>query len=267
MNDPIADYVRSMRRRSLAKATIDKRERSLRLFESEVGLAATREQVEDWLDSRDLCAKSRSVWLSHLHTFYAFCLAEGLADADPTAKIRPPKLRRGLPRPISDGDLARALEAASPLLRLWLLLGAYEGLRACEIAGLAREDLMASEGLLRVVHAKGGHERVVPLHPDVLAAVEALALPARGALFRNRYSARVTPGSVSHQLGDLLRGLGIESTPHSTRHRFASQVYQSSLDLRLTQELMGHASPATTSIYAAADMRKAAAVVGGLKVA
>jgi site-specific recombinase XerD len=259
--DAIAGFTLDQRRRGLAINTTRARERALRLFERDLGLDATREQIEDWLDGRNLCAKSRAVMLSHLGCFYTWRGGE-----NPVAQIRPPKLHRGLPRPIPDKDLTRALAKATPLLRAWLLLGALEGLRCQEIAGLAREDLSESEGLLRVVEAKGGNERMVPLHAKVLEALKAYGMPERGPLFLNRFHQRVSPGDVSHQLGDYLRSLGIASTPHSLRHAFATAVYRSSLDLLLTQSLLGHRSPTSTVVYASADMGKAAGIVGAISV-
>lgn len=267
MTGPISAYVRDMGRRGLSPVTVDKRTRCLHLYAGECGLEASREQVEDWLDGRHLSPKSRAVWISHLHAFYTFAVAEGLLKADPTARIKPPRLRRALPRPMPEASLRRALERATPIYRCWLLLGALEGLRCQEIAGLAKEDVLAPEGLLRVVHGKGGKERYVPLHPDVLAALERYGMPEEGPLFTKREGGALSAGDVSHRLGDYLHGMGIASSPHSLRHRFATEVYRGSLDIRMTQELLGHQSVATTSIYAKADMRGAAAVVSALKVA
>jgi integrase/recombinase XerC len=250
----------------LAPNTIDKRVRNLRLYAREAGLAASREEIEDWLDERHLSAKSRSLWLSSLHTFYAWAIDAGHLTEDPTAKIRSPKLRRALPRPIPDEQLAKALANATPLHRLWLLLGAYEGLRCCEIAGLAREDVLASEGLLRVVEAKGGNERMVPLHGEVLEALELLPMPASGPLFMNRFRTRVTPGHVSHELGDYLHSLGIASTPHALRHWFGSSMLRATHDIRVVQEAMGHKSIMSTSVYTAFDQGACRSAVAGLQV-
>jgi len=266
MTDSISAYVLSMERRGLAYNTIDKRRRCLRLIEGELGLEFKREQLEEWLDSRELCAKSRAVWLSHLHSFFVWGMDEEHFESDPTARIRAPKVRRKLPRPMSDEDLGLALSKATPLLRLWLLLEAFEGLRCQEVAGLRKEDVMVPQGLLRVTAAKGGEERVLPLHPEVRKALKRCKLAPYGPLFLDSNGNPVRAGAVSQKLGNHLRSLGITSTPHSLRHFFATNVYGASLDLRLTQELLGHKSVATTSIYAAADMRKAAGVVGALGV-
>ena len=252
-------YVRSMRRRGLATNTIDKRARNLTLFAQEVGLDTNRDAIEDWLDSRGLSSKSRALWLSTLHCFYTWAIFEGLMTEDPTARIKAPRTRRRLPRPVTDAELKSVLKGTNPRLRAMLLLASLAGLRCCEIAALAREDILP-DGLLRVL-GKGNKERVLPLHPDISAALEALPMPSQGSLFGT------TAGAVSKALGDHMHGVGVAGGAHRLRHHFATAVYRSSLDIRLTQELLGHASVATTSIYASADMRKAAGVVGALKIA
>lgn len=261
--NPIDGYVRDMKRRGLSSATIDKRRRCLRLTESEVGLRIEREDLEDWLDTRNLSAKSRSVWLSHLAGFYQWALMDGCLPDDPTAMIRRPKLRRKLPRPMPPSDLAKALKAANPEIRCWLLLGAYAGLRCQEIAGLKGEDV--SDGLLRVTDAKGGNERMVPLHKDVLKALQIHGLPESGPVFRQRGGDKATPGAVAHRLGAYLRSLGITSTPHALRHSFGTELMRSCHDIRVVQEAMGHRSIASTAIYTAVDQvatRRAIASLG-----
>lgn len=265
MTDLIAGYRRDMERRGLAHATVDKRVRCLRLFQGDSGFATTKEELEAWLDGRGLVAKSRSVWLSHLSCFYQWAVDEGHLEIDPTARIQRPKLRRKLPRPIPDKDLRKALANADPRMRCWLLLGALAGLRCQEIAGLTVEDVMEEDGILRVVEAKGGTERMVPIHGDIVEALRALPMPARGPVFRG-IRGRVTAGDVSHKTGDYLHGLGITSTPHALRHWYATEVYRSTLDLRLTQELMGHKSVTSTEIYARADMQKAGVAVRALRI-
>jgi integrase/recombinase XerD len=266
MPDLIEKYALDMERRSLSRNTISKRVRSLRLFESEVGFDTERESIEAWLDSRNLSPKSRAVWLSHLNCFWGFCLEHDHLSTNPVSKIRPPKLRRKLPRPMPDSDLQKALRYATPLLRAWLLLGALEGLRCQEIAGLRRDDVLVSEGLLRVVEAKGGDEGMLPLHPDVLEALETLGMPDRGPLFLDRFGRQISPGRVSHLLGDHLRGLGISSTPHSLRHFFGSEVMRATHDIRTTQELMRHKDISSTAIYTAFDQEAGRQAVAGLRI-
>jgi site-specific recombinase XerD len=262
----IGKYQRYQERRGLSWNTVEKRTRSLKMFAEQVGFDATREQIEDWLDSRGLAAKSRAVWISHLGVFFRWAVSEGLLPSDPTVRIKAPKLRRNLPRPIPDAQLTKALKAATPLLRSWLLLGAFAGLRCQEIAGLAREDVLDREGLLRVTQGKGGKERLVPLHGDVLAALKDYGMATEGPLFRGRGGERVTPGALSHRLGDYLRGLGITSTPHSLRHFFGTRLLQQSHDLRLVQDAMGHQNISSTAIYTGVDQAATRVAVSALRV-
>lgn len=256
-------YVLAMQRRNLSPNTVDKRRRCLRLFDSEVGLDTTQEAIERWLDGRRLSAKSRAVWLSHLRSFYTYAVAEGLLPADPTAKIRAPKVGRRFPRPVEDRELAKLLANATPRLRAMLLLGSLAGLRCMEIAGLDSEDI--SQGVLRVI-GKGNKERRVPVHGDLAEALDLLPLPATGPVFRQGNGQRASAGGISHELGSYIHSLGVEGGAHRLRHWFGTATYRSTLDLALTRDLMGHADVASTMIYAAADTAKAASAVAGLRI-
>jgi integrase len=118
------------------------------------------------------------------------------------------------------------------------------------MAGLDREDVLEGEGLLRITQGKGGTERVIPLHPDVLAALVALPMPESGVIFRRPWCRDRWPAhNVSHTINTYLHSLGIDSTAHALRHWFGTTIYQLTKDIRLTQELMGHSGPNTTAIY------------------
>lgn len=262
-------YSRDERRRGLLASTIDQRRSRLRRFllENEGGFrAATRDSIDEWLDERPITSKTRYIWLSHLHCFYVWAIEMGYLRKDPTIGIVRPRLRRRLPRPISDEDLQTALDAATVKMRVWLLLGAYEGFRCQEIAGLARHDVIESDMLIRVVHGKGDAERIMPLHPEVLEALREYGLPAQGAIFRAPMGGIYAPHDVSHGINNFLRDLGIHSTAHSLRHWFGTHLYRESHDLRLVQEMLGHQSPTTTAIYTAFDRRAATDAVRALKL-
>jgi integrase len=134
-----------------------------------------------------------------------------------------------------------------------LLFAALAGLRAGEIARLRRDAIRddLDPPVLIVEDGKGGRQRVVPLHPELVAVLS--ELPSRGWLF-GRYDGQaghIPPHLVSHLCNRALRDAGTSSTLHTLRHRFATKVYANTLDLRTTQELLGHASPTTTAQYAA----------------
>jgi len=267
----IKEFAQWMRRRGLRPSTIRMRRNMLNLAVRQLpnGLSnARKSELEAWLDRGTLSDRSRAHYLSHLKAFYAWAVEDELLPRNPAKSLRTPKYpRRLVPRPMPTEELQLALEHATPQMRCWLLLGAYGGFRCCEMAGLEREDVREVEGMLRITQGKGGHQRTMPLHPDVLQALEALPMPAHGPLFsRPLCGGRATPASVSESINAYLHALGIKSTAHTLRHWFASAVYGDTLDIRLTQELMGHASPDTTAIYAACDVSKSVPTVCALSV-
>lgn len=132
--------------------------------------------------------------------------------------------------------------------RLMLLLASFGGLRRSEIAAVHADDM--NEGFLFVV-GKGGRQRFVPIHPLLLSYLERLA--ARGGwAFPGRFSGHCHPDYIGKHLSRLL---GPGWTGHSLRHHFATAAYNTTRDLRAVQELLGHASVATTQIYVGVDPR------------
>lgn len=263
----LGEYKLHLTRRGLSPNTITRRLVALRCFDTWLEerslLQAKREQVETFLDGRNLTARSRYCWLSHLHCFYKWALDEEHGTHDPTARIIRPKLRRTLPRPISEADLAVALECAGSEMAAWLTLAAYAGLRCGEIAALDVDHVMAHEGLL-LVRGKGGKERTVPTHPAVLAALEQVPRRRAGPLFVRPRGGRYPASVISRKISVYLEGLGIAATAHQCRHRFATRTYEHSKDIRVVQELLGHSSPEVTSIYVAFSRTEAARAVASL---
>ena len=267
----IAAHHIDQERRGLMPNSIYKRDRYMRVFADflEPGslLGASREDIEVFLDSRHIGSRTRYAWLSHLHGFYEWSIREEVGELDPTVRIVRPKMRRALPRPAATEELRVALQAAEPRNRCWLLLAGYQGLRCQEIAGLRREDVLDTEGLLRIAKAKGGHERMLPLHPVVLSALQELPMPRVGWVFIRPRGGPFKPVDVSHDFNAFLRRAGVGATAHQLRHWFGSTLYAQSHDIRLTQEMLGHASPATTAIYTAFDRRAAGEAVRAMTFA
>jgi integrase len=264
----VAAHHRDQERRGVLPSSVKRRDEAVRAFarylEPRSLLDATRADVEDFLDRRHIGARTRYTWLSHLHSFYVWADREELSSLDPTARIVRPKLRRSLPRPAATGQLRQALDVADPQRRCWVLLAAYLGLRCQEIAGVRREDVLESEGLLRVVKGKGGKERLLPLHPDVLAALKALPMPRQGWVFIRPRGGPWSPCDLSNRFNRFLREAEVSATAHQLRHWFATSLYRETRDLRMTQEMMGHVDPSTTAIYTAFDLRDATEAVCAL---
>lgn len=263
----IKAHLRYCKRKGLRPRTITARHDALirlREWASAPLLDLTREQVEDYLDTQEH-DKTRAVYLSHIRSFYRWAFDEEIIDRDPTRKVVGPKVPKGLPRPISETDLARALTTATdPLVRAWLMLAAYAGLRACEIALLRGEHVVrGDEPYLIVEEGKGGKGRTVGIPPILVRELD--RWPTTGWLWKvdGPYHYEV----VSRRACAHLRRQGISAGLHALRHRFATQTYRASgHDLRHTQEALGHASPTTTAIYTALDPRDRSRVAALLPV-
>ena len=262
-------YIADMRFRALQESSVVTRERYLKKFIREVGFyTATEQNVVQWL-SQPIVPKTRAMWISTLNTFYMWANHNHLfADTEmgdnwnPISDIGKPRLHARSPRPMPSEDIRRAVELADPRMKVWILLGGLQGLRCMEVSGLCREDIRESSMTLRII-GKGSKERFLPIHENVLNALREWGhMPSDGRLWPEE-----TPGSVSRKINRFLHNVvGTKFTAHTLRHKFGTEVFRSSLDLRLCQELMGHSSPQTTAGYAAPEMSKSAGVVASLTI-
>lgn len=263
----LGEFAAYMRRRSLAPATIRRRLALLAEFDQQHGLLhATRHDVETFMDARaHLTDRSRYSILSHLSRFYDWAEREELVSSNPVRQVDRPKLPSTLPRPIADGDLRMALETADRTMRAWLTLAAFAGFRCAEIAGLQADSVQPEPMLLRAF-GKGRKERLVPMHPQVLSALVEYGLPSRGYVFRRPSGMRYLPAHISREAAVFLDGLAIPATLHQCRHWFGTRVLDECGDLRVVQELLGHASISTTQIYTAFNQVRAKDAVGALSL-
>ena len=197
--------------------------------------------------------------LSALRSFYRHLVREEALAADPTANLPTTQLLRHLPSVLSISEVEQLL--AQPDLdtprglrdRAMLELLYATGLRASELVGLQRGDLNLDLGLVRCV-GKGGKERIVPVGEPALRAVRAY-LSARGdaapGLFLGNKGKQINRVSFWRIITRYARQAGIRRavSPHTLRHSFATHLLDGGADLRAIQELLGHASIATTQIY------------------
>lgn len=267
----IEAFVRDLRRRNLSPETIRGYCKGLERFERQTGtslLEATRLDLRDWLDTLRIGPRTYFWYVSTLRVFYNWAVIEEVLVRSPAMGLVTPRYPRLVPRPIGRDDLELALHGARPRMKAWLALAAFAGFRAKEIAGLRREDVldMVEPPVLVVSAPKGGRQRIVPLNSYVAHALRLAGLPRRSGwvFLSQRGAGPVRPPTVTKLVGRYLEDCGIEATLHQFRHAFATEVYRASRDLRLTQELMGHASPLTTSAYAAHSPGDAVGVVEGL---
>lgn len=221
------------------------------------------------LDSADdLAASSRARLLSTLRSFFRFLQAEGRRDGDPTATIMAPRRGRHLPDVLSVAQVERLLAwgDASPTglrdrVALELLYGC--GCRVGELCALDVADLDHGEAMVRL-RGKGSKERQVPVGEPALAAVAAYLQAGRPrlagrrpspALLLNRRGGRLTRVSVWTLLKTAGAAAGLPATvsPHTLRHSYATHLLEGGADLRIVQELLGHADISTTEIYTHVD--------------
>lgn len=228
-------------------------------------LKLTEDELKRWQQSRstELQPEPLRTEMSHLRAFYSWALDERLIRVDPMRRLPLPKVHRGLPRPISDDLLAQAITAATPETAAILALAAFAGLRAHEVAQLTWNDVvLGAEPHIRIEDGKGGVGRVVPLSGPLTEKIQALP-ERRGPVIRRMDGLPGPVGAhrISQRANDHLHELGIEASLHQCRHRFATVTYQSCRDIRAVQDLLGHASPVTTSRYAASSSTVARAAV------
>jgi site-specific recombinase XerD len=268
----IASHSRDQRRRGLEESTIDCRARMLAHLSQWLAgpsvLDASSADIEAFLDSRKIGRKARYAYISNLHTFYAWTNHAGLRADDPTVSIIRPRQRQGIPRPISDTDLAFALQMARGEVGAMVALAAFEGMRCIEIARLVREDVLDERTpAVIVAHGKGDKPRAIPLHAKVAEALRWYRMPRTGPVFHWPNGKPLPAWKVSQLGNDYLHGIGLDATMHQLRHWFGTTLYRTSgRDLLLVRDLMGHSSITTTTVYAAYDRAGAAEAVEALAV-
>jgi integrase/recombinase XerC len=206
--------------------------------------------------------------LSALKAFIAFARAQA-GDPDPAApRVRGPRLKKGLPRPVTPDEAENLAELVDGLAdedwigardRAVLLLLYGSGLRIAEALSLTGRE--ASLGEVLLVTGKGGKQRVVPVLPITRAAVADYVracpypLTPDEPLFRGTRGGPLSPGMVQRAMANARRALGLPdtATPHALRHSFATHLLSAGADLRSLQELLGHASLGSTQIYTRVD--------------
>ncbi len=197
---------------------------------------------------------------------HRFAVREGWASHDPARDVRPPAPARRLPKAITVEQVGALLDAPDPATPLGLRDRALlellygTGARISEAVGLAVDDLDRGEGLVRL-DGKGGKQRIVPVGSFAARAVEAYLVRARPllaaagkgtpALLLNARGGRLSRQSAWTVLQAAVAraGLTVEVSPHTLRHSFATHLLDGGADVRVVQELLGHASVTTTQIY------------------
>jgi integrase/recombinase XerD len=268
--------------RGLAEHTLQAYRRDLRRYAAVLGAAGragigdvTTQDVASFLarlregddEHPPLAASSAGRAVVAVRGLHAFALADGLAPADPARPVRPPAPPRRLPRAMPVADVERLLEAAGsgdgprPLRDRALLELLYAtGARISEAIALDVDDL--EQATIRL-SGKGDRQRIVPVGSYARQALDhylvrarpALAAAARRtsaspAVFLNARGGRLTRQGAWIALRAAAQRAGIaEVSPHTLRHSFATHLLDGGADVRVVQELLGHASVTTTQVY------------------
>ena len=222
-------------------------------------------------DHPPLSAASAGRTVVAVRGFHKFAVREGLTQVDPSATVRPPSPAKRLPKALPLADIERILVAAgapgtSLALRDRALLELLyaTGARISEAVGLDLDDLDLEQGTV-LLRGKGSKERLVPVGSYAREAVESYLVRGRPAIsvvgagsgrgvpavFLNARGGRLSRQSAWTVLAKAAERAGVtaEVSPHTLRHSFATHLLDGGADVRVVQELLGHASVTTTQIY------------------
>jgi integrase/recombinase XerD len=222
-------------------------------------------------EHQPLSAGSAARTIVAVRGFHKFAVREGLSPLDPAAAVKPPAPPKRLPKALPLGDVVAILDAAGAAgttlaLRDRALLETLygTGARISEAVGLDVDDLDLEQRAVRLV-GKGSKERVVPIGSYAVDAMRAYLVRGRpvlaagaaggrgsgGAVFLNSRGGRLSRQSAWAVLGKAADRAGVkaEVSPHTLRHSFATHLLDGGADVRVVQELLGHASVTTTQVY------------------
>lgn len=221
------------------------------------------------LDASGLSRRSIGARLAALRSFYHHCRRQGWVAGDPWAAVSTPRVPRRLPAVLEVEEVERTLDTigpgAGPLVlrdRAIVETTYAAGLRISELAGAKVVDLDMRRAELRVL-GKGRKERICLLGGPAIDALETYLRDGRpllrqpdagaddGALFLNASGQPISVRGLRYRIDRLYRLAGVRqgASPHTLRHSFATHLLEGGADLRVVQELLGHASLATTQIY------------------
>lgn len=214
-----------------------------------------RDDLETWWYARadQVSTATRANDLANLRAFYRWCQAWEHRHDDPTVRLTVPKVGNNLPRPVSRDDLHRVLEHLATHgqddLRRAVCLGAYAGLRVSEAAKLSWPDIDIEARRARILDSKGGKSRLVAIAPLLVDQL----LPDTGLNVVTGISDVYSANTLQRRVNRAIKDAGVDATFHQLRHRYGTVAYQATGDLIAVGRQMGHSSPVTTAIYAAAS--------------
>lgn len=265
----IETFIAAQRGERLSDITIDNREWLLHrladhLHPTQLTEAEYR-HLQDWQNSLTaLSPGTVAGYVASVRVFYRWLVRPmRVLTISPADDLVIPRVPDHKPRPIPETDFQVALlGAADPMLKAWLELARYAGLRCLEIAGLPRDRVLADPPRLHIV-GKGRRERIVFISAELLEELGQW-MNRQGHLFLGPLGKPYRPKTVSDRINDHFRDLGMPYTAHQLRHLYGSDALHRTKNLRLVQAQMGHRSPATTQVYTEVDEPEAIALAAEL---
>ena len=206
----------------------------------------TADNLQTWLGRPDLSRWSRATYFSNLKDFCTWLHASGRISSNPADELKSPTRPKSLPRPLSEAEAELVLANVTGRTRDWILLAMLAGLRAHEIAKIRGEDVTA-EGIY--VEGKGGTRASIPTHPELWLMAQ--RYPRKGYWFPGRFEGAINRTTISTQVGNEFRELGISGSIHRCRHVYGTRLLRAGVNIRTVQQLMRHASLQTTANYTA----------------
>lgn len=238
----------------LSDVTVSERIRVIIEFADGIQTAPAHAQPMDivrWLSRHtEWSAATAATYHSYLRAWFKWLCIMDYRPDNPMVKLHAPRYPERFARPVTDDDLVALLTTnMHHRTRIMILLAALAGLRVSEISRVRGEDIDLSAPKMYVL-GKGQTRKWLPLHPLLVDA--ALTMPRRGWWFpanSRRQGDHVHSKSVSDIIGNAMRRAGARGTPHALRHWIGTTLLDDGADLRTVQELLRHASVATTQIY------------------
>jgi len=236
-----------------------------RVRKASVGRPSSRTEAEPKISSRRLSGESVYLEIAALRAFYRFAENEKILPTNPAENLSLPRRWKRMPKALSNAEITKLLtpeEPATPVTlcdQAILELAYASGLRLSELKNLRLEQLHLDAGFINVI-GKGNKERVVPVGRTAVAALNRFIETGRPKLITPKSPANVfltRRGTAFAAVTLWLRiknrvkraGVGRNVTPHMLRHSFATHLLEHGADLRVIQELLGHANIGTTEIY------------------
>jgi len=220
-----------------------------------------------YMKEREYASSSVARKLAAVKSFVHFLVREGYLKDDPTATLESPRLRKRLPKTLTRNEVARLLDAPAKgddpkSLRDRALLEVLyaTGMRVTELVSLQLNDANLASGSVRVIHGKRQKERIIPIHPQAIEALDVylqrgrihmVREPKEQALFVNFQGKPLTRQGLWLIIKHYVEETGITKavTPHTLRHSFATHLLTGGAKLPDVQKLLGHANVSTTQIY------------------